>query len=73
MYKLKAILKVVWMIILPLAIGNIAFYLIGAFVALDPNPMNWWILCSIPGRIITAVLEMIILANIPYFWDEFQS
>jgi hypothetical protein len=70
MYKLKAILEVVWMILLPLLIGNAIIYVIGAFVAWSSNPMEWWLLTSTWGRVLAVIMELSIIANVPKFWDD---
>ena len=72
MYKLKAILEVVWMILLPLLIGNAIIYGIGAFVAWNSNPMGWWLLTSTWGRVLAVMIELSIIANIPKFWEDFE-
>lgn len=37
---------------------HIACYVVGSFVAMDFNPMNWWIFTSTGGRLIVVVLEL---------------
>jgi hypothetical protein len=69
-YKIKAILIVIGMVLIPLAIGNGVYYLIGSFVAWDWNPTNWWLFTSVWGRVIFVLLEISVLANIPKFWEE---
>ena len=69
-YKLKALITVAGMIIIPILIGNSLYYGIGCIIALDTNPMNWWLLKETLGRVTLVFLELIIIANIPNFWDE---
>ena len=70
MYKIKAVLKVIWMTLLPLLIANVFIYVIGCFIAWDMNPMNWWLFTTIIGRIIYAFYFVIVLAKTPDFWNE---
>jgi hypothetical protein len=72
MDRFKAILKVIWMVLLPLLIANLFIYVIGCFIAWDMNPINWWLFTTIIGRTIYALYFVIVLVNIPYFWDEFK-
>lgn len=72
MNKLKAILEVVRMILIPLLIGNVVIYIIGAFIAWNSNPMEWWLLTSTGGRVLAVILELSVIANIPKFWEEFE-
>lgn len=73
MNKIKAILEVAWMILLPLLIGNTVIYTIGAFIAWNPNPMGWWLLTSTWGRVIAVIIELSIIANVPKFWEDYGS
>jgi hypothetical protein len=68
----KSILHIIWMILLPFAIANGIWYLLGAFVAWDWNPMNWWLLTNPFGRVLAVLLEISIFANIPKFWEAFE-
>ena len=71
MDKLKAILHVIWMVLLPLLIVNVIYYLIGAIIAWDLNPMHWWIFNHWVGRAIIVILELGAIANAPKFWDDY--
>jgi len=70
MVTIKAILKVIWMILLPMLIANIFIYVIGCFIAWDMNPMNWWLLTTIVGRVVYIIYLVIALVNVPNFWEE---
>lgn len=72
MNRIKAILEVTWMILLPMLIAHAFLYIIGCFIAWDMNPLNWWLFTTIVGRVIYTVYFVIVLANVPYFWDEFN-
>jgi hypothetical protein len=69
-YKLKALIYVIGMTLIPILIGNALYYGMGCIIAWDTNPMNWWLLQATFGRVILVILELIILANVPNFWDE---
>lgn len=69
-YQVKAILKVIGMIIVPLLIGNGVFYLLGSFVAMDWDANNWWIFRNTCGRVLICIIELSILAKTPEFWDQ---
>jgi len=71
MDKLKAILHVIWMVLLPLLIINVIYYLIGAIIAWDLNPMKWWIFNHWVGRTIIVILELAAIVNAPKFWDDY--
>jgi hypothetical protein len=71
MYKLTAFFEVLWMILLPLLIANVAIYLIGSFVAWNWDPREWWLITSTWGRFILVIIELSVIANIPKFWDDF--
>jgi hypothetical protein len=68
--KLRALSVIFAMIVLPLIIGNAVFYFIGAFIAGDWNPSNWWILKSTVGRVIIVIFELGILSSVPKFWED---
>ncbi len=68
--KLSALAIVVSMVVIPLIIGNLVFYLIGAFIAQDWNPSNWWILKSTIGRVIIVIFELGLISSIPRFWED---
>lgn len=70
MNRIKAILKVTWMMLLPILIGNGFLYLIGCFIAWDMNPLNWWLFTTIVGRVVYMFYFVIVLVNAPTFWDE---
>lgn len=72
MNKLKAILEVLRMILIPLLIGNVVIYIIGAFIAWNSNPTEWWLLTSTGGRVLAVILELSVIANVPKFWEEFE-
>ena len=38
-------------------------YGIGCFISMDVNPLNWWFFTSIPGRLILAGFEMLIIGE----------
>lgn len=69
-YKLKALITVAGMIIIPVLIGNSLYYGMGCVIAWDTNPAHWWLLKATFGRVILVFLELIIIANVPNFWDE---
>jgi hypothetical protein len=69
---IRATLHVIWMILVPLVIANGIWYLLGAFIAQDWNPMHWWLFTSVWGRIIAVLIEVSVLANIPDFWEQFE-
>jgi len=69
-YKLKALISVVGMTVIPILIGNALYYGMGCIIAWDTNPMNWWLLQATFGRVILVILELVLLVNVPNFWDE---
>jgi hypothetical protein len=71
MDRFKAILEVIWMVFLPLLIANIFIYVIGSFIALDMNPMNWLLFTTTIGRIIYIIYFVMVLVKVPDFWDQF--
>lgn len=71
-YKLLGVLEVIKLILIPLVILNFVVYLCGAFIAWNPNPMDWLLFKTIIGRICLVFIELCILANVPKFWDEFN-
>ncbi len=71
MSRFKAILEVIWMVFLPLLIANIFIYVIGSFIALDMNPMNWLLFTTTIGRIIYIIYFVMVLVKVPDFWDQF--
>ena len=70
MNQIKAILKVTWMILLPMLIAHAFLYMIGCFIAWDMNPFNWWLFTTIVGRVIYAFYFVIVLTSIPSFWEN---
>jgi hypothetical protein len=70
MHVIKALFKVLVMIAIPMIIGNAIYYIIGSFLALDLNPLNWWALRESSGRIIILLFEIILLVNVPKFWED---
>ena len=70
MNKIKAVLEVIWMVLLPLLIANVFIYVIGCFIAWDMNPMNWWLFTTIVGRVIYALYFVMVLVNIPKYWEN---
>ena len=71
-YKFLSVIEVLRMILIPLLISNVVIFLIGWFITFDFNPLNWWLLNCTYGRVVTVIFELIILTNIPKFWDEFD-
>lgn len=71
MIKIKAILRVIWMILVPIILANTFLYIIGTFIAWDTNPLHWWMLTSITGRCLYLLYNILVLANTPTFWEEF--
>ena len=72
MYKIKAILHIILLIILPMVILNLILYLIGSFVAWSFDPSTWWLVNSTVGRLLLVFIEISFLANVPKFWEEFD-
>jgi hypothetical protein len=72
-YTLLAILKVIWMVILPLVIANGVYYLLGSFIAWDFNPYHWWAFTTTFGRVLMVIFEVSILVNIPKWWEQFEK
>jgi len=70
MHAIKAVFKVLLMVAIPMLLGNLIYYIIGSFLALDFNPLNWWALKEPAGRIIITLFEIILLINVPKFWEE---
>jgi|APCry1669189768_1035252.scaffolds.fasta_scaffold19553_1 hypothetical protein len=70
MHILKAIAEVIRLVLIPFIFANGIWYLIGSFIAWDWNPMHWWMITSTIGRILGAIIELCILANVPRFWEE---
>jgi FtsH-binding integral membrane protein len=67
---IKAIAEVIWMILVPLVLANGLWYLLGAFIAWDFNPMHWWLFNTTFGRVIAIILELCIISAIPDFWES---
>ena len=70
MNRIKAVLEVIWMVLLPLLIANLFIYVIGCFIAWDMNPMNWWLVTTIVGRVFYAIYFVIALVNVPKYWGN---
>jgi hypothetical protein len=70
MHAIKAVFKVLLMIAIPMILGNLVYYIIGSFLALDFNPLNWWAFKEPAGRIIITLFEIILLVNVPKFWED---
>jgi hypothetical protein len=43
---------------------NSFWYVLFSFIYFDPNPLNWWLLKNMWGRLIIFVLEASIIRNI---------
>lgn len=71
MIKIKATLRVIWMVLVPIILANTLLYIIGTFIAWDINPLHWWMLTSITGRCLYVVYNIAVLVNTPTFWEEF--
>lgn len=70
MHAIKAAFRILLMIAIPMILGNSIYYIIGSFIALDFNPLNWWIFEETMGRILIIILEIILLVHIPEFWEN---
>lgn len=58
-YKIQATFKLLfWCVLI-----NAIYWMIGSFIALDINPMNWWLFTSTTGRIIVIILEIQVLVS----------
>jgi hypothetical protein len=68
--KIKAMVHTVGIIMIPMIIFNGLFYTIGAFIAWDTNPLNWWLITSVTGRCLYVIYNVGVVANIPTFWNE---
>lgn len=69
-YKALAILKVAGMILLPMLLFNLCYWLLGAFVAWEWNPKTWWLLRDPLGRILVVILELVAFMGVPKFWGD---
>lgn len=72
-HYILAFFNIIFWVAIPMILVNILYYLIGSFIAWDWNPMNWWLINSLLGRIILVVLELGILINVPKFWEEIMN
>jgi uncharacterized membrane protein len=45
-------------------------YLIGAFIAWDTNPINWWLFKTASGRIVAIILLIFIVYSNFFYEDE---
>ena len=70
MNTIKALFMILLKIAIPMILANLIYYLIGSFIALDFNPVNWWVFEETVGRIIIAILEIILLFYTPEFWED---
>lgn len=57
-------------IIVPFILVDGIFYIIGSFVAMDMDPTHWWVFTHTVGRITFSIWQLVILANIPNFWES---
>ena len=55
--------KPVHMVLLEILFKNLFWYLVFGVIYFDTNPMNWWIVNSIWGRVILVFLELGILTS----------
>ena len=65
----NTICSTIWRLFLPMILLNLLFYIIGAFVALDLNPLHWWVFMSSFGRILAVIAEISFIGSIPSFWE----
>ena len=65
-YKIVAIFRTTITIILCMLLPNIIFYLIGSFVAMDWNFLNWIIFKYPFGRGLVAALDISFLTTVPF-------
>jgi hypothetical protein len=72
-HYILAFFNVLFWIAVPFLLGNGILYLIGSFITWDWDPMNWWILNTVWGRIILVVMELVLLVNVPNFWEEIMN
>lgn len=72
-HYILAFFNILFMILVPLLLGNAIYYLIGSFIAMDWNPINWWLVENFWGRVIIIVLELAIISNVPKFWEEITN
>jgi hypothetical protein len=72
MNDFKSVIRIIGMISIPMVIGNLAYYIIGAFVAWNLNPLEWFLLKDTLGRFLLVILEFVLLVNVPKFWEEFE-
>jgi hypothetical protein len=54
--------KVIW-VLMSIVIMILVLYLIGCIIAMDTNPLHWWLFKSIAGRIVTIFLLLLIVAG----------
>jgi len=67
------IVKFFKVFIIPLVITNGMIYLIGSFIAMDFDYNNWWAFNSTFGRVLLSLLELMILVNIPKWWEQYNT
>jgi len=70
MHVIKAVFKVLLMVAIPMLLGNLIYYIIGSFLSFDFNPLNWWAFKEPAGRLIITLFEIILLVNVPKFWED---
>ena len=56
-------MKKLWLGIRVLLFIHFIFYIFGCFIFWGFNPMNWWLLTSTVGRIITLILEIMLIGK----------
>lgn len=49
----SALIKIVLYLLL-----HVACYVVGSFIAMDFNPMNWWLFDSTGGRLLVVGVEL---------------
>jgi hypothetical protein len=68
--KIKLFFKI---IIIPFLIVNGFIYLIGSFIAQDFTIYNWWVYRTTFGRILLSLIEIMVLVNIPKWWEQYNN
>jgi len=44
-------------------LGNLIFYLLGAFISFNLNPLGWWLFYCGLGRFFVVIIELFIIAS----------
>jgi hypothetical protein len=57
-------------VFVPLLLINGFIYFVGAFVALDINPLHWLLITTLPGRMIYTIVNLFIISKADDFWDS---